>query len=222
MQTIKKKLKNIPLIYFIYNMRNGLWKKGLLVKYEKCNVWLKHISVKNKGNNNSLLIGEGTTLKNCTMHISGNNNKIYIGSKCSLCGVNFYVEDDYNEIYVGNGTTTTDEVDLCAIEGTKLQIGNDCMISSKIYISTGDGHSICNKVDGRRTNKSKDIKIGDRVWIGTRIIIGKGVELGNDTIIAAGSVCTSSLEKNDNVVIAGNPAKIVKSEVKWKRERVDS
>lgn len=220
MQAIKKKLKNMPLIYYIYNMRNGFWKKGLFVKFEKFNVRLKGIHVKNKGSNNSLFIGAGTTLNDCTIHISGDNNKIYIGSKCSLCGVHFYAEDNNNEIYLGNGTTTTDEVDLSTIEGTNLQIGSECMISKKVYISTGDGHSICNITDGKRTNKSKNVVIGDRVWIGTRVIIGKGVELGSDTIVAAGSVCTSSVEKHDNVVVAGNPAKIVKRNVKWKRERV--
>lgn len=54
----------------------------------------------------------------------------------------------------------------------------------------------------------KPIKIGNNVWIGANAIILPGVEIGNNTIIGAGSVVTKSF--GDNLIIAGNPAKIIK------------
>lgn len=211
-------LKKGGLIYKIYNLRNGFWKHGLQVDM-KGNILINGIRVRQGGNGNRLFIESGVRICRCTFHISGHNNTIYIGEGASLRGTDFYMEEDGNEIYIGAGTTTTDKVEISAIEGTKVRIGKDCMISSDIYLSTGDGHTVCGP-DGKRTNPSRDILIGDHVWIGTRTIVGKGFQIGDRSIIAAGSVCVSAGERKDNVLIGGNPAKIVKAEVDWRRERL--
>lgn len=217
--SIRKKLKKLPVIYRLYNLRNGFWKKGLIVS-EGNNVLLKGIRVSNHGEGNGLHVGEKSIIKNCKICISGSNNIIYIGADCSLCGTNFYIEGDNNKICISDKTTTTNNVDLCAIEGTELFIGKDCMLSSQIYISTGDGHSVCDAKCSRRTNASKDIKIGNHVWIGTQVIVGKGVHIGDNSIVAAGSVCTSSIENYENVIVGGNPACVVRRDVNWLRERI--
>ena len=56
--------------------------------------------------------------------------------------------------------------------------------------------------------QSFDITIGDDVWVGGGAIICPGVSLGNNVIVGAGSVVTKSF--GDNVVIAGNPARVIK------------
>lgn len=204
----------------LYRLKNGFWKKGLKVKYGGANVIISRIKVKQNGRNNLVHIGNDTRIINCEIHISGNNNMIYIGENCSLRGTVFYLENDNNEIRIENDSTTTNRVELCAIEGTKICIGEDCMISSDIYMSTGDGHSVCDK-NGNRTNASKDIRIGNHVWVGTRVIIGKGFEVGDNSIIAAGSVCYSkSCNREENIIIGGNPARIVKRENNWLRNRI--
>ena len=54
----------------------------------------------------------------------------------------------------------------------------------------------------------KGVQIGDNCWIGANVTILDGVNLGNNSIIAAGSVVNQSF-KND-VLIGGVPAKILK------------
>lgn len=54
------------------------------------------------------------------------------------------------------------------------------------------------------------IIIGNNVWIGANAIILPGVEIGNNCVIGAGSVVTKSF-KEDNLVIAGNPARAIKN-----------
>lgn len=212
-------MRKWAVLYHVYNLKNGLWKHKLKVNMDGSHILINKIKVRNKGNNNQLYIGENARMWGCTFHIHGNNNVIYIGSGCSLRDTHFYIEDDNNEIRLNGGVTTTGQVEISAIEGTKVIIGEDCMISSNIYIATGDGHSVCSQ-DGKRTNFSKDILIGSHVWIGTRVIIGKGFKIGDNSIVAAGSVLASLCEEKNNVIIGGNPAKIVKDNVGWKRDRV--
>ena len=52
------------------------------------------------------------------------------------------------------------------------------------------------------------MKIGDNVWIGGSAVIVPGVTIGNNVVVAAGAVVTKDVP--DNVVVGGNPAKIIK------------
>jgi len=52
------------------------------------------------------------------------------------------------------------------------------------------------------------IEIGDNVWVGGGAIINPGIKIGNNVVIGAGSVVTKDIP--DNVVIVGNPARIIK------------
>ncbi len=65
-------------------------------------------------------------------------------------------------------------------------------------------------------SKAPPIKIGDNVWLGANVIILPGISIGSNVIIGAGSVVTKSFP--DNVVIAGNPAKVLKSNENKNRE----
>ena len=58
--------------------------------------------------------------------------------------------------------------------------------------------------------KVKPIVIGRNVWIGNNVMILKGTEIGDNSVIGAGAVITGG-KFPSNVVIAGNPAKVVKS-----------
>jgi len=55
---------------------------------------------------------------------------------------------------------------------------------------------------------AKKVVIGNNVWIGSSSVILPGVSIGDGSIIGAGSVVTKNVEKN--ILVAGNPAKIIK------------
>ena len=92
------------------------------------------------------------------------------------------------------------------------------MLSSDISLRTGDSHSIIT-TDGKRINLSKNVYIGNHVWIGMRALVMKGSKILDNSIIGAGSLVTGKFSQK-NIMLAGNPAKKIKENVDWKRERI--
>lgn len=91
----------------------------------------------------------------------------------------------------------------------KIIIGENCRIGANFCLFDSDFHSISPKhrTDPKYT-VSKPVSIGDNVFIGQNVTILKGVNIGQNTVIGSGAVVTKSFP--DNVVVAGNPAQIVK------------
>ena len=113
------------------------------------------------------------------------------------------------KIDIGNGCKFNDKVYLNARSGIK--IGDDVTISygAKI-ISTG--YDLEEWISaGKKTHfEDKPISIGNHCWIGTGAIILPGVTIsGKYVVVAAGAVVTKDILES-KVVVAGNPAKIVK------------
>ena len=109
---------------------------------------------------------------------------------------------------------------LAALEGTKITIGSDCMIAGPCELRTSDSHSLLD-LNGNRLNAAKDINIGDHVWVGTECLILKGANIPSDCVIAAKSlVCKTNMKWISFAVYGGNPAKLIKSNINWNKERI--
>ena len=87
-----------------------------------------------------------------------------------------------------------------------IDIGDSTMIASDVVITDSDWHGIYDRTDYVAT--PKPVKIHKNVWIGERSIILKGTQIGENSIIGAGSVVNGNIPPNS--VYAGNPAKEVK------------
>lgn len=100
------------------------------------------------------------------------------------------------------------------VGGESVIFGNNVLIASRVFISDLNHGDYKNKysdpdsiVSSRELSTLK-VLIGDNVWIGEGVCILPGVTLGKNTIVGANSVVTKSFESN--VILAGNPAKIIK------------
>ena len=89
-----------------------------------------------------------------------------------------------------------------------IKIGNNVTITKGVILLCHDMAK--NYIHKKKHNNETvgKIKIGNNCFIGINSIILPGVKIGNNVIIGAGSIVTKNIP--DNVVIAGNPAKIVK------------
>ena len=82
---------------------------------------------------------------------------------------------------------------------------------------TGDSHAIYNS-SGERINTAKDVFIGEHVWIGYRATLLKGTRIADGSIIGTGSIANKTFMQQ-NCVIVGNPAKVVKENIIWNKNR---
>ncbi len=64
----------------------------------------------------------------------------------------------------------------------------------------------------------RGVDISNHIWIAPHVVILKGVHIGEDSVVATGSVLTESCESG--VIVGGNPAKVIKTGVSWRRERI--
>lgn len=89
-----------------------------------------------------------------------------------------------------------------------IELGDNVVLTAENILLTHDySHTVLRKLYGENIGDAKRIKIGNNVFVGMRSIILMGTEIGNNTIIGAGAVVSGKFP--DNVVIAGNPAKVI-------------
>jgi maltose O-acetyltransferase len=93
-------------------------------------------------------------------------------------------------------------------EGRGIVIGADTIIGCNVQIYDSDFHVVAAKRRGAPHHSSSQVIIGKNVWIGNNCIILKGASIGDNSVVAAGSIVTSKF--GAGVVIGGCPARIIK------------
>lgn len=112
------------------------------------------------------------------------------------------------------GSNFFSNFNLTILDGGGVEIGNDVFIGPNVGIYTAN-----HPTDVRRREKGYEwalpVKIRDKVWIGGGVTILPGVTIGENTVIAAGSIVTKDIPAN--VIAAGNPCKVIKEAEKGDR-----
>ena len=115
---------------------------------------------------------------------------------CCDYGYNIHVGENF---YANFSCTILD----CA----EVKIGNDCMLAPNVSLLTAH-HPFDPSERRSGLESAAPIILGNDCWVGGGAIILPGVSLGNNVVVGAGAVVTKSF--GDNLVIAGNPAKVIK------------
>ena len=101
------------------------------------------------------------------------------------------------------------------IEG-KLFIGKGCKLGYDCEIRDMNGHRIIYK-DG--TEKSvHEVSVGDYVWIASNSVVMNGTKIGENSVVAMGSITNKDYSTAEGVIIGGIPATIIKENISWEED----
>ena len=150
------------------------------------------------------LNGSFTIGRNFVMNNGKRYNRIGRQQQC------IFIVGNNAKLEIANNVGMSATAIVC---GKYIRIGNDVKIGGNVVIYDTDFHPLdptLRKVKAfeRYNTVTKDVIIGDSVFIGAHSTILKGVHIGENSIIGAGSVVTKSVPANE--IWAGNPAKFIK------------
>lgn len=110
------------------------------------------------------------------------------------------------EVSIGELTSTGNNVAILACR--RVAIGRKCLIGDQVAIYDSDFHAIDPQMRASGAGASEPVEIGDQVWLGSRVMVLKGVRIGHNSVVGAASVVTSSIP--DNCLAAGVPARVIR------------
>ena len=195
-----------------------------MLLYLKLKILLKKILKKNS----PYIVGSGSIINNTSIEMRRgpiDSSRCRFGNNSIISG-SFVLETEKSTLTIGDRTFIGGGQFIVA---EKITIGSDVLISWGCTFIDTDAHSTkweLRKDDVKDWKKgldagqmgkyknwtnviSKEIRIGDKSWIGFNSIILKGVEVGEGAIIGTGSVVTEDVPPF--TLYAGNPAKFVKN-----------
>ena len=153
----------------------------------------------------------------------GTSFGIYTGNYIPSIGSYSFSHSPFFELIpfeIGNYVSISEQVNSFGFEHPIDNLGT----SPCFYQKT---RKLFNQVDrntSKKTINNNGIVIGNDTWIGRRVMLKRGIKIGNVAVVGAGSIFTKDVP--DYAVVCGNPAKIIKyifheniierlSEVKW-------
>jgi acetyltransferase-like isoleucine patch superfamily enzyme len=102
----------------------------------------------------------------------------------------------------------------------EITFGRDALVSWDVQVMDTDLHWVVDG-DGTVLNPDSGIRVDEHVWIGSRVLVMKGVHIGRDSVVAAGSVVASGTYAA-NSIIAGVPAREIRHGVTWTADHPES
>lgn len=172
----------------------------------------------------TVMIGDGTCIKNCQIVVE-DNAELLIGAQVVFesgkCFQRIVVQS-LGMIKIGRGSSICVGYNIFCTQGTKIIIGNDCMISWGLSIVSSDGHTIFDIKSSQPINVVKEgisckkVVLEDHVWVGMECRIVGDAFIGTGSIIAAGSVVKGRYP--NNCIIGGQMAKIIRKDISWCRK----
>ena len=154
--------------------------------------------------------------------------------KCTRIGNNICCEEgkprimNHGEIYIGDRFCLRSKIvptEFLVYPGARIEIGNDVFMNYGVslaahqLIKIGDGCQIGHYAmlmdndyhqvgDLRSKGDTIPVILEDNVWLAAHVIVLKGVRIGNNSVVAAGSVVTRDVPPYS--VVAGIPAKVIR------------
>ena len=217
MPSLERTARRVYERKFVDTISNNIYGGKNVIRHDGSILTSVTFDIKGEGNN--IVIEPGCILCGVVFYIRGNNHTITIGRECRFNrGGSLWFEDNNCSLIIGKRCTFEDVHIAVTEPGSRVFIGADCMFAYDIDVRTGDSHSIMSTETKKRINYAQDVLIGNHVWIAAHSILLKGVYISDHSVVATGSVVSKQFKK-EGCLIAGNPARIVKEQITWSRNR---
>lgn len=182
------------ILRFYLEKRFRCWEGALLGKLELAG----HITLQvplRSGGSGYLYIGRGNSMGYWAAPLVGDGS------------ITLQPRERGSVVRIGDGNRFSNNVNVIACE--RIEIGDGCQIGDGVAIYDSDFHEIDPLTRNQSTGPSAPVVIGNNVWLGSRVMILKGVSIGDNSVIGAMSLVTKSIPAN--CIAAGNPAKVLRS-----------
>ena len=135
---------------------------------------------------------------------AGNNLHVIADPSRKISLSTWAYEEKQGQIEIGDNVLICPGTRIDSASNVKIK--SNCMLAAGTYLTDADWHDIYDRT--RPIGNTKPIMLEENVWIGDSSIICKGVTIGENSIIGAGSVVTNDIPSG--VIAAGNPATPIK------------
>ena len=181
----------------------------------------KGLKVLFTGCNSEIVIHTPCKLNECRFKLFTNTRIEIFSTVNRIWGVDILTKQPGGEVIIGSNFHCTDRcriINSCE-PNNRIVIGDDCMFATDIYIRNNDGHTIIDRSTGKVINQPRDVVIGNHVWLGYHTTLLKGATIADGCVVGAESIVSKPLTE-PNSIYAGQPAKLIKSNIQWFRERI--
>ena len=168
------------------------------------------------GDNNTVIIRKNSLNKifNSSLYL-GNDGYVFIDDANQINNSCFFLSADTPMLKIGRNIFINNcRIIITRAKGLSVTIGDNCAFATDVYIRPSDGHVVYDEQTKKILNKDKNIVIGNKVWLGYNTTILKGAVIPDNTIVASNNLVNKPFQES-NTILAGIPAKVVKTGVNW-------
>lgn len=169
------------------------------------------------GSGNVVVVGAGSTLGG-RISSPGSDATIVFGDNTgpgSAGNFNVFGSGTGGLFFLGAGSTSNNTSAWIQGDNARVVIGEDCMFAHGIVLRSGDDHSIFDIASGEWLNQPQPVYLEPHVWICPEVHLLKGTSIGFGSIVGSMAVVNRDFPRFS--LVAGQPARILKSGVSWDR-----
>lgn len=178
---------------------------------------IKGLQITFYGSNNECKINKGSGIFDLGSHINfyGNNSTVEIGEIYVHAAIAISMGENAH-LYIGKDFSSNGTEFNLIEQNSDVHIGNNVLFARNTKVYSSDMHTIYDVKTKEVLNFKNKIHLADNIWICEDTMILGNSEIQSDSVIAARSFVNKTFQTS-NCILAGTPAKIVKTGISWAR-----